>query len=83
VSINDVLFVVITSGIVLTGVYVRAELTWHRRMTAEERRRELAQGELHRQRVRIASRVPIERRNSRRIGFENLPRTGPGYGYEL
>jgi hypothetical protein len=70
-AIDDVLFMTITAGIVLTGFYLQAEYVWHRRISVAERGRELAQRALHSKRVRAASRVLAERSDIRRIGFTN------------
>jgi len=51
---DDLLIAIIIAGIGLSGAYLRAELLLHRRMTAIQRRRELAEFELH------AMRVPLE-----------------------
>jgi hypothetical protein len=52
-NIDDLLFAIIIAGIGFSGIYLRAELLLHRRMTAIRRRRELVQLELHAKRVRV------------------------------
>lgn len=52
-SIDDLLFAIILAGIGLSGAHLRAELVLHRRMTALQRARELAQREVHAKRVHL------------------------------
>jgi hypothetical protein len=53
VSIDDLLFAIILAGIGLSGAYLRAELSLHRRTTALQRARELLQREVHAKRVHL------------------------------
>jgi hypothetical protein len=50
---DDLLITIIVAGIGLSGAYLRAELVLHRRTTALQRARELAQREVHSKRVRL------------------------------
>jgi hypothetical protein len=49
---DDLLFVMIITGIGFSGAYLRAEVLLYRRFKAAERRREALQRELHTKRVR-------------------------------
>ena len=51
--VDDCLFATIIAGIGLSGACLRAELVSHRRTTALQRARELAQREVHAKRVHI------------------------------
>jgi hypothetical protein len=48
---DDILIAIILAGIGFSGVYLRAELVLHRRMTALRRRRELVKRDFHAKRV--------------------------------
>jgi hypothetical protein len=57
-NVDTLLLAIIIGGIALTGAYLRSEYVWGRRLKAADRRREIAQRELHLKRTNAVSPEP-------------------------